>query len=165
MFYETFARLCQQKGVSPNAVAKEIGVKSTGTVSAWKKGAIPNDGKLLAIAEYFGVTVDYLLGIDAASYADNTKYNLSKLETEYAAEKDPDRKAELSGQIDILKESLADQAIASAFAKPVEKSEDISSLPAGIRRIARNGKGLSSDEWERANEILKLAFPGKYTDE
>ena len=61
MFYEIFIKLCQKSGKSANAVAKDLRIAS-GTVSEWKKGRAPQNATLLKIAEYFGVSVDYLLG-------------------------------------------------------------------------------------------------------
>lgn len=59
MFWTKYSELCHAKGEAPNYVAAKVGVKSTGTVSGWKKGAMPRDGVLFAIAEYFNVPVDY----------------------------------------------------------------------------------------------------------
>lgn len=59
MFWTKFSELCHSRGESPNAVAAKVGVKSTGTVSGWKKGAVPRDGVLSAIASYFDVPVSY----------------------------------------------------------------------------------------------------------
>jgi repressor LexA len=61
MFFEIFSKLCQDFGKSANAVAKELRIAS-GTVSEWKKGRVPQNATLLKIADYFGVSVDYLLG-------------------------------------------------------------------------------------------------------
>ena len=61
MFWDNFVLLCDRAGKSPNAVAAEIGFKSTGTVTGWKDGKIPYERNLKKIAEYFGVTVDYRL--------------------------------------------------------------------------------------------------------
>lgn len=63
MFWNKFVELCNQKGVSPNFVARELGITS-GTVTSWKKGGTPRDTTLRKIADYFGVSVDYLLGRD-----------------------------------------------------------------------------------------------------
>ena len=62
MFYYLFCRLCQEKGVSPTRATIEIGLSRTiGT--KWKKtGATPQGDTLQKIADYFGVSVDYLLG-------------------------------------------------------------------------------------------------------
>ena len=55
MFWETFVFLCSERGESPNAVAEMCGVKSSGTVTGWKKGAIPRAAVLRRIADYFNV--------------------------------------------------------------------------------------------------------------
>lgn len=61
MFWDTFVRLCNRAGKYPNTVAAEVGVKSTGTVTGWKNGANPRQSVLIKLADYFGVTTDYLL--------------------------------------------------------------------------------------------------------
>lgn len=64
MFWDNFVRLCNQAGKYPNTVAAEVGVKSTGTVTGWKNGANPRQTVLLKLADYFGVSVDYLLNAE-----------------------------------------------------------------------------------------------------
>ena len=60
MGYEVFEMLCNKKGVKPFHVSKETGV-STATLSSWKTGRyIPKPDKLQKIADYFGVSVEYL---------------------------------------------------------------------------------------------------------
>lgn len=66
MFWENYLQLCNQVGKSANAVAAEIGFKSSGTVTGWKDGKIPYERNLKKIADYFGVTVDDLIGDDSA---------------------------------------------------------------------------------------------------
>ena len=61
MFFDVFCQLCKEKGMSANGVAKELSIAS-GTVSEWKKGRSPQNATLLRIANYFGVSIDYLLG-------------------------------------------------------------------------------------------------------
>lgn len=64
MFYDKYCELCKQKGISPSAAAIEMGINK-GTVSIWKsKGTTPQTAILGKIADYFGVSVDYLLGND-----------------------------------------------------------------------------------------------------
>jgi len=62
VFYDLFCELCQKKGVSPTRATVEIGLSRTiGT--KWKTtGATPQGETLSKIADYFGVSVDYLLG-------------------------------------------------------------------------------------------------------
>lgn len=61
MFWENFVKLCTQNNVKPNPVAAKLGFSSA-SVTKWKKGTKPNDTTLRKIADYFGVSVDYLLG-------------------------------------------------------------------------------------------------------
>lgn len=65
MFWDVFIALCVKNNKKPNPVAKELGFGSS-AVTYWKKGTIPNDISLKKIADYFGVTVDYLLGKEQA---------------------------------------------------------------------------------------------------
>lgn len=65
MFFENYLMYCQKVGKSKTAVAKQVGVTSK-SVTGWQNGAIPRNGTLKKLADYFGVTVDDLL-------ADNKK--------------------------------------------------------------------------------------------
>ncbi len=73
MFYETFRLLSLAIGKTPTAVGNELGL-SRGNISYWKKtGAAPGGTVLQKIADYFGVTTDYLLTGDAPVVAYETK--------------------------------------------------------------------------------------------
>lgn len=61
LFYDRFIELCKEKGVKPSVVAKEIGL-SNAAPTYWKNGSTPKSSTIQAIADYFGVTVGYLLG-------------------------------------------------------------------------------------------------------
>lgn len=63
-FFERFSALCKASGETPNSVAKRIGA-SSGSVTAWKRGSAPRNATLSKIADYFGVSTDYLLGKDS----------------------------------------------------------------------------------------------------
>ena len=59
--YEIFEQLLQKYGVTSYKVAKEAGVTQT-ALSNWKTGrSTPTAKTLQKIADYFGVTVDYLM--------------------------------------------------------------------------------------------------------
>ena len=60
MFKENFIRLCNQKGVAPTVVCKEIGL-SDAVYSKWTDESVPRRATLMKIADYFSVTVDDLL--------------------------------------------------------------------------------------------------------
>lgn len=62
--YEIFKELLEKKGVRPADVAKATGIAPQ-TFSAWKAGySTPKQDKLKLIADFFGVTLDYLMGLD-----------------------------------------------------------------------------------------------------
>lgn len=65
MFWSNYEFLCKSVRKSPNAVAAEVGCKSSGSVSAWKnKGTLPRQSTLEEIAKYFGIDVDTLVDGD-----------------------------------------------------------------------------------------------------
>ena len=58
--YEIFAELLLRNGKKANDVAKATGIPAS-TFSDWKSGkSSPKQDKLKKIADYFGVTIDYL---------------------------------------------------------------------------------------------------------
>ena len=59
--YEIFEQLLQGFGVSAYKVAKETGVTQS-TLSDWKRGrSTPKAENMKKLADYFGVSVDYLM--------------------------------------------------------------------------------------------------------
>ena len=55
-------RLMKERGINAVQLSKETGV-STATISAWRNDIYtPKLDKLIKIADYLGVTVDYLMG-------------------------------------------------------------------------------------------------------
>lgn len=61
MFYDLYCDLCKRKGVTPTRAAVEMGL-SKSTPTAWKKqGITPQAAQLQKIADYFNVSIDYLL--------------------------------------------------------------------------------------------------------
>lgn len=60
MFYDRLKYLCDQAGISVSAftLSQNLG-KSTAT--HWKNGTTPASSVIVAVANYFGVSADYLL--------------------------------------------------------------------------------------------------------
>lgn len=59
--YEIFEKLCMAHNVTPYRVCKDTGI-TTASISNWKAGRYsPKVEKLQKIADYFGVTVEYLM--------------------------------------------------------------------------------------------------------
>ena len=60
--YERLELLLKEKGITAYKLAQDTGV-STATLTSWKQGKyVPKPEKLQKIADYFGVTLDYLYG-------------------------------------------------------------------------------------------------------
>lgn len=63
--YELFAKILELKGITAYRVAKDTGL-TTVLFSDWKKGkSRPKYDKLKIIADYLGVSVEYLQGVDS----------------------------------------------------------------------------------------------------
>nr|DAI74877.1 MAG TPA: repressor protein [Caudoviricetes sp.] len=66
MFFDNFVRLCEQKGVKPSRALTEAGVPKS-AYSYWRteagagNDAKPTNQNAVKLAQYFDVTVDYLL--------------------------------------------------------------------------------------------------------
>lgn len=59
--YEKFQMLLDKTNKTPYQVAKETGI-STATLSSWKTGAYaPKADKLMVLADYFKVPIEYFL--------------------------------------------------------------------------------------------------------
>ena len=67
MFFDIFYDLCKKKGISCKKAAEDIGLSNSITTKWKKTGATPGGDTLQRIAEYFGVSIDYLLGKEAKS--------------------------------------------------------------------------------------------------
>lgn len=60
-FYEKYVQLCNQVDKSPSAVAIELKLGKP-SVSRWKSGTKPRDSSVLKVANYFGVSPEWLKG-------------------------------------------------------------------------------------------------------
>ena len=60
MFFNRLKQLCDEKGISVYRACTDIGLNRS-AVAKWKSGGTPNGTTASKLAEYFGVTTDYLL--------------------------------------------------------------------------------------------------------
>lgn len=61
-FWVALKKLCEERGTTPTAVARELGF-STGSPPAWKKGAVPSMTTIGRIAAHFGVPMETFYGL------------------------------------------------------------------------------------------------------
>lgn len=59
--YQRIKELCKKNNISVRQLEKQLGL-STGSVSKWEK-SIPRADTLLKVANYFNVSIHYLLEI------------------------------------------------------------------------------------------------------
>ena len=59
--YEKFAKLLEDRDLTAYRVSKDTGI-ATSTLTEWKNGTYtPKVDKLMVLADYFGVSVEYFL--------------------------------------------------------------------------------------------------------
>lgn len=75
IFHERFSELVSQSNLTYEEIAKELGLKSKGTISKYASGQIQNIGPMMIdkIATLFNVSPIWLLG-----YTDNKHYKIKK---------------------------------------------------------------------------------------
>lgn len=97
-------KLRQSKGLKQSELAELLNV-TQGALSGWETGRYDiGNSDLIKIADYFGVTVDYLLGReDKNSYSNKEKNELTPQEKEHLKnyrQLDADAKARIDSQIE-----------------------------------------------------------------
>ena len=148
MFYERFIGLCEKKGVKPSAVAREIGL-SNAAPTYWKNGSIPKASTIQAIAGYFGVSVEFLLGtvdengfLTPEGFADSEDYKFIKL----LGLDDPQKRKNLAsppGKPDILDE--VDIAFYGSYKELTEDDKETSRQMVEVMRERRQNKKPPQD--------------------
>lgn len=122
MFYETFCRLCQIHSLTPSGAATKIGFNRA-SVTMWKStGKAPKQELLIKIADFFGVTTDYLLGYDLQSQIDSLSYRIAQLKEELCTVSGT-RKEEIEGALAVLEESYEDLLLAQSLTTNSENGQ------------------------------------------
>lgn len=60
MFYKNTLKLCKDNGISLSKLVSNLGMGKS-NVTYWKNGSMPHSGTVKKVADYFGVSTDYLL--------------------------------------------------------------------------------------------------------
>lgn len=96
LFYENFERQCEKAGKFPSIVVEELGFDKS-TAAKWKKGTLPQIASRKKIADYFGITVEELMGTKKEPAGEGGLTEDMKEILEYAQKMGPDeRKAFLT---------------------------------------------------------------------
>lgn len=78
MFYDNVCKICNDRGISPTVILRELGL-STGNISKWKQGSVPNINIALAVAQKLSVSLDYLVTLEV----NNSSNTLSASDQEW----------------------------------------------------------------------------------
>jgi len=132
--------LCSEFGLNPSKLESELGF-GKGTLYKWDKSS-PNSDKLIKVAEFFGVSIDWLLGASEFRTKEewlthiNTDIDLEKLKVQSKSEKEavqqsliiPDilkdaKVAAHDGEDDWTQEEIDKLAEFAAFIKSQRKGE------------------------------------------
>lgn len=118
MFFDTFVKLCEEKGVKPSRALTDSGVPKS-AYSYWKtEASFGNDAKptnqnAVKLAQYFGVTVDYLLTGEKkeGSQADNASEQsvIDYLRNRFSTMSEENKSAEASDILRFLSEEIQKQ--------------------------------------------------------
>lgn len=75
--YEKIKDLCEKEGFSISALSQHIPDLSVNkaSITGWKNGSKPRPDKIKAIADYFGVSTEYLLNDDVTVEASHNAIN------------------------------------------------------------------------------------------
>lgn len=114
MFYDNFIRLCAKENISPSAAAEEMGFYRS-VVTRWGKGGNVRKATLERVANYFGVTVDDLIGDNSAQKEKPTAQGDGLKLDSYE---------DIDQWLDTLDGKGLDMVIAMAAAKKVKVNED-----------------------------------------
>ncbi len=121
MFYDVFLSLCDVYETSPAEVRKALGI-SQSTMASWKsRGLTPNSGMLVRLSDYFGVSVEYLLGLEDMDKEPYDTYDSYNTFVSHKKDNDEKKEKQLLAAFNLLNLTGQNEAI-----KRVEELTEIS---------------------------------------
>ena len=163
MFYETFCRLCQIHSLTPSGAATKIGFNRA-SVTMWKNtGKAPKQELLLKIADFFGVTTDYLLGYDLQAKIDSLAFQIYQLKEEIRTAS-AERKEELESTLFVLEESHEDLLLAKSLGANSENehkkisSDEEGSLTEGEKQVLELFRAIPEDQQPVVLAMIRAAL-------
>lgn len=88
-FWETYVKACKERKTSPSAVAKALGL-SSGSPTAWKRGATPSIGTIFKISSYLDWPYEEFIGVseDLEEWLEEHNKKLAEKENSHSGELD-----------------------------------------------------------------------------
>lgn len=140
MFKENFIKLCNKRGEPPTVVCKNLGL-SNAVFSKWTDESVPRQATLMRIADYFGVTVDYLLGKEQTKKA---TYNVGDSNSTKLTNKD---ELDISIRLGAMLNDLTEQGGALMFDGEPLDDESRELLVASIENSMRMAKLIAKQKY------------------
>ncbi|ASA22349.1 helix-turn-helix domain-containing protein [Paenibacillus donghaensis] len=136
--YEIFEDLLKKHKVTAYRVAKETGI-TTATFTSWKQGKYnPKREKLQKIADYFGVTVDYLMGVSEKSE------DLVEAKPYYALTKKDER--DVAEELERMMNDLNSNAALAFMGEPMDE-EDRELLRISLENTLRMSREMAKKKF------------------
>lgn len=111
--YYIFENLLKERGLRASDVSKATGI-ATSTFTEWKKGrSAPKIGKIILIADYFGISIDALVGHNVPTSDEPAVSPLSDAEISFLLNF---RKLNIEGQEKVL-EYVDDLVLSNRYIK------------------------------------------------
>ena len=157
-FSENLSKLRKEKGIKQEVLANDMKV-SRQTVSKWENGtAMPDLKKLTALAEYFGITMDELLGFtEKGDNGESQKINdytkeyvneLISLENAESNRKINDIKSKWKTSVIILSIILAFTTIVA-----LDSSQKVDDLQDKVNDISMAPSIITDDSYDNSSDI------------
>ena len=105
MFYEILKSLAAERSKSLNQIERELGYPRN-ALNDYKKGNIPSAKRTAEIAEYFGVSTDYLLGREKNKIDNNLTEEESELLAAFRMESEDMTKEEQAEFNEAIKDMM-----------------------------------------------------------
>lgn len=143
--YERFLQLLEENGITAYKVSKDTGI-ATSTLSDWKNGrSVPKQDKLSKIAEYFNVSIDWLLGnSEFRSLPEEYELSLDVQRNEDFTKRD---KRDIARTMNFMLEQLDNYQQALMFDGEVLDDETRELLKDSIENSLKIGKLISKKKY------------------
>ena len=135
--YEIYCKLRDKRGVRDADVSKAAGI-SKSTFSDWKSGrSNPKNEKLKKIADYFGVTIKYLM----TGKEDSVEQKITSVSPERALD------IEVEHDVDVMMEKLkTGEEVVFRFNGDTAGDEDMELIKSSLMNLCMTAKRISKQK-------------------
>lgn len=154
-FFEHVDKLCIEHGISISRFTREMLGLSPASATQWKNGAYPNSSIVIATARYFGVSTDFLLGVQ------DTQPMSIENEIPEPAEQEGEHMADYSGRIKALRNALGMTQADFAEALGIGQSH-LSAIERGEKNASKGLRLLLIKTFNIRREWLESGVGGMF---